>query len=648
MKPGIIIKLNIIMQKRKQDIPNKSQIPFKETVRLSVRGFRVWQRENPGLLLSVLICGIVSALAPYADIWLLARLLDEIAGGRDPQMLTAYAMALMGTSAIFSLLCAGLTRWKNVQLACLWHTQNKVFIEKLLSMDFADVDDSHVQELRSRIWQNTDSGGWGLYKLIYSFDAVIRSVMCMISAILLTASLFRLPVTTDSGGLTMLNHPVFILLMIAVMSGVTFAAPLLSVKANFYWVKYADENQLGNRLFGFWLGDLGNDRSKALDVRIYRQDILSRNNLKKYNPFIPTSKLAKASRGAMGGYQALSGAVSQLFVGAAYIFVCLKALGGAFGVGSIVQYVSAVTALSGGLSMLIEALGDLRNNTSFLRTVFEFLDMPNKMDQGDMAVGQNSCKGFAIEFCNVSFRYPGQENYALRNVSMTFHAGQKMAVVGRNGSGKTTFIKLLCRLYDPTEGKILLNGIDIRKYNYYEYMQLFSVVFQDFKLLSFGLGQNVAGAMSIDSAKAEQCLRDAGFGMRLDKLPHGLSTALYKNFDENGVDISGGEAQKIALARALYKDAPLMILDEPTAALDPVAEFEVYNRMNDMIGNKTAVFISHRLSSCRFCQDIAVFHGGRLVQRGSHDALVHDKSGMYYKLWNAQAQYYESENESSQ
>lgn len=468
--------------------------------------------------------------------------------------------------------------------------------------------------------------------------------MSIISAILLTASLFILPVTTDSGGLTILNHPIFILLIIVVMFGVTFAAPLLSVKASSYWVKYADESQLGNRLFGFWLGDLGNDRSKALDVRIYRQDMLSKNNLKKYNPFIPTSKLAKASRGAMGGYQALSGAVSQIFVGVAYIFVCLKALGGAFGVGSIVQYVSAIIALSGGLSMLIAALGDLRNNTSFLRTVFEFLDMPNKMDQGDMAVGQNSDKGYDIEFCNVSFKYPGQENYALRNVSMTFHAGQKMAVVGMNGSGKTTFIKLLCRLYDPTEGKILLNGIDIRKYNYYEYRQLFSVVFQDFKLLSFGLGQNVASNMNIDADKANQCLRDAGFGIRLDKLPYGLSTALYKNFDENGVDISGGEAQKIALARALYKDAPLIILDEPTAALDPVAEFEVYNRMNDMIGNKTAVFISHRLSSCRFCQDIAVFHAGKLVQRGSHDVLVNDKSGMYYKLWNAQAQYYEAEN----
>lgn len=639
------MKFHSTITKGKKNIPNKSHVPIAETVQLSLRGFRVWQEENPRILLSVMICGIVSALAPYVDIWLLARLIDEIAAGRDPQTLTIYVMALMGTSAIFSLLCAGLARWKNVQSASLWHTQNKIFTRKLLSMDFADIDDSHIQELRSRIWQNTDSGGWGLYKLIDSFDMVIRSVMSMASAVLLTAPLFLLPVMADSGMLTILNHPIFILLIIVVMFGVTFAAPLLSVKSGSYWIKYTAENQLGNRLFGFWLGELGNDLSKALDVRIYRQDILSRTYLKKYNPFIPTSKLAKASRGAMGGYKALSGAVSQIFVGAAYIFVCLKALGGAFGVGAIVQYVSAVIALSGGLSMLVEAFGNLRNNTSFLRTTFEFLDMPNKMDQGDTAVSsgaviRNGLKEYEIEFRNVSFKYPGQEDYALRNVSLKLHAGQRMAVVGMNGSGKTTFIKLLCRLYDPTEGEILLNGINIRKYNYREYMQLFSVVFQDFKLLSFELGQNVAGSMDVDLSKAGQCLHNAGFKIRPDKLPHGLSTALYKDFDENGIDISGGEAQKIALARAYYKDAPFIILDEPTAALDPAAEFEIYDRMNNMAASKTAVFISHRLSSCRFCQDIAVFHEGRLIQRGSHDVLVRDKSGMYYQLWSAQAQYY--------
>ena len=419
---------------------SKSSVSFKEAVRLTLRGLKVWWRENPMLLLSVPMCGIVDALAPYADIWLLAHLIDEIAGGRDPQMLKVYTFALMGTSAALSLLSAGLNRWKNVQLAGLWHIQNKVFNEKLLSMDFADMDDAHVQELRSQIWQNTDSGGWGLYKLIYSFDAIIRAVFSILGALLLTASLFLLPVTTDNEGLMILNHPIFILLIIAVMFGVTFAAPLLSVKASSYWVKYADENQLGNRLFGFWLGELGNDRSKALDIRIYRQDILSRNNLKKYNPFIPTSKLAKAARGSMGGYRALSGAVSQIFVGAAYIFVCLKALGGAFGAGSIVKYVSAIIALSNGLAMLIETLGDLRNNTSFLHTVFEFLDMPNKMNQGDSPVSK---KGYEVEFRNVSFKYPGQENYALRNVSMALHEGQRLAIVGMNGSGKTTFIKLL-------------------------------------------------------------------------------------------------------------------------------------------------------------------------------------------------------------
>lgn len=226
---------------------------------------------------------------------------------------------------------------------------------------------------------------------------------------------------------------------------------------------------------------------------------------------------------------------------------------------------------------------------------------------------------------------------------MTFRAGQRLAVVGTNGSGKTTFIKLLCRLYDPTEGVILLNGTDIRKYDHQAYMKLFSVVFQDFRLLSFGLGQNVAGSMNVDMHSAEQCLRDAGFGTRLDKLPQGLSTTLYKDFDAQGIDISGGEAQKIALARALYKDAPFVILDEPTAALDPVAEFEVYDSMNQMTREKSTLFISHRLSSCRFCDDIAVFHEGKLIQRGSHDVLVRDRSGMYYRLWQAQAQYYDAE-----
>jgi len=612
----------------------------RETVRLSLRGYKIWWRENPNLLISAMAYGVVDALAPYVSIWLLARLINEIAGPRNLKTLIELALAVMITTAVLALLSAGLMRWKNVQWASIWHTQNKVFVEKLLSMDFADVDNAHTQELRSQIGQNTNSGSWGLYKLLYCFDDMFRSVMSIVGAAVLTTSLFLLPVSQSSGKLVILNNPLFIVLVIAIMFAVTFAAPLFSVKAGYYWVKHANEHKMGNRLFGFWFGTLGNDPARALDIRIYRQDILSRNNTRKYNPFTAASNLAKAARGGMGGYEALSGAVSQILVGAAYVFVCLKALGGAFGAGSVVQYVSSITALSGGLSLFLSTLGELQNNTAFLHTVFEFLDIPNNMYQGSLTTEKRSDKKYEIEFRSVSFKYPSSDQYALKNVSLKFNVGQRLAVVGQNGSGKTTFIKLLCRLYDPTEGEILLNGIDIRKYDYLQYISIFSIVFQDFKLLSYSLGQNIAAAVEYDDRKARDCLDKVGFGERLEKMTKGLNTCLYKDFEEDGVEISGGEAQKIALARALYKDAPFIILDEPTAALDPVAEFEVYSKMNEIVGEKTAVFISHRLSSCRFCNDIVVFCEGELVQHGSHDELVSDMEGKYYELWNAQAQYY--------
>ncbi len=223
---------------------------------------------------------------------------------------------------------------------------------------------------------------------------------------------------------------------------------------------------------------------------------------------------------------------------------------------------------------------------------------------------------------------------------MKFEIGRRLAVVGMNGSGKTTFIKLLCRLYDPTEGEILLNGIDIRKYNYAEYRGIFSVVFQDFQLFALKLGENVAAKVDYDNDLVVNSLEKAGFGEKLAQMRSGTETYLYKEYDKDGINISGGEAQKIAIARALYKDAPFIILDEPTAALDPVAEAEIYSKFNDIAGDKTAVYISHRLSSCKFCDEIVVFDKGEVVQQGTHASLTADANGKYYELWHAQAQYY--------
>lgn len=326
--------------------------------------------------------------------------------------------------------------------------------------------------------------------------------------------------------------------------------------------------------------------------------------------------------------------------GVIYAYVCLKAYAGAFDIGMVTQYIGASTTLFLGISLLLQTWSDYRSNVPFLETAFEYLDIPNKMYQGSLTTEKRADRNYEIEFRDVSFRYPGSEEYALRHVNMKFRVGSRLAVVGQNGSGKTTFIKLLCRLYDPTEGEILLNGINIRKYRYEEYMQIFSVVFQDFKLFALPLGQNVAACREYDAENVTQCLQKAGFSARLASMPKGLKTNLYKEMDSEGVEISGGEAQKIAIARALYKDAPFIILDEPTAALDPIAEAEIYEKFNEIAGDKTAIYISHRLSSCKFCDEIAVFDAGCVVQKGTHESLVADKDGKYHALWEAQAQYY--------
>jgi ATP-binding cassette subfamily B protein len=302
-------------------------------------------------------------------------------------------------------------------------------------------------------------------------------------------------------------------------------------------------------------------------------------------------------------------------------------------VGYIQRFVSAVKDMAANIAMF-------RMNLTFLNNYLDYVQIIKTAHDGTLNIEKRAAGEYEIEFRNVFFKYPGADDYALKNFSLKFNIGQRMAVVGQNGSGKTTMIKLLCRLYDPADGEITLNGIDIRKYNYDEYIDLFSVVFQDFQLFSFSLGQNISANFEYNAKQAERCLIMAGLGDRLTQMQKGLKTPLYKDFEEDGIEVSGGEAQKIALARALYKDAPFIVLDEPTSALDPIAEFEIYSKFNEIVGGKTAIYISHRLSSCRFCDDIAVFHEGELIQRGSHDTLAADQNGKYYELWNAQAKYY--------
>ncbi len=253
------------------------------------------------------------------------------------------------------------------------------------------------------------------------------------------------------------------------------------------------------------------------------------------------------------------------------------------------------------------------------------------------------CGQEKYEFCfeNVSFRYPEAEHYALKNLNLTLAAGERLAVVGLNGAGKSTFIKLLCGLYMPTEGRILLNGVDIRCYDKREYYELFSPVFQNVELFAFRMDENVSMKVGdeTDTAFAEECLRAAGLGEKIDSLPKGVRTDLLKIISEDGIDLSGGESQKLALARALYKKAPIVVLDEPTSALDALAEYRMYQNFDSMIGKKSAVYISHRLSSTRFCDHVAMFADGELKEYGTHESLL-EAGGAYRGMFDVQAQYY--------
>lgn len=625
------------------------RMSFKETVRLNLRAIRIWNKMVPGIIPALTLSTVIDAMSPYVPLVITARLLEEIAGACDADRLLLLAILLLGAAALTTLAASVCKRWYEALLDSVPYAEAKLFFSKLLTMDFCVVDDTKTHELYSQIRQNANWSGWGLPRIEDELKKLLGGLTKIICSAALSISLFTHKVPNGSA-LVWMNGPGIAAALILALTAAALLSPYLFNKGRSYWVRIGEDVKFGNRLFGFFNFIAYEERDRAQDIRMYAQDIFFRDKTFSLIPDLITEKcrMAAYARGPAGLYQAASELITRILNGVVYLFVCLKALGGAFGVGYVTQYIGAVTSFSGGVSYCVEVLGDMRNNAPSLKLVMEFLDIQNIMYQGSLTTEKRSDREYDIEFRDVSFRYPGSDGYALRHVSMKFRVGERLAVVGENGSGKTTFIKLLCRLYDPTEGEILLNGIDIRKYRYDDYLSVFSVVFQDFHLLALPLGQNVASEEEYDAALAYTCLQKAGFGERLSSLPDGLDSCLYKDLDKDGVEISGGEAQKIAIARALYKDASFIILDEPTAALDPIAEAEIYEKFNDIAGDKTAIYISHRLSSCKFCDEILVFDKGMVIQHGTHEGLLADETGKYRELWYAQAQYYIKDKQNSE
>ncbi len=611
----------------------------------TIRSWKLYWNFRPQIFIIITLHSLVTAILPYSTIWLSAQFINELSGNRNVEELGKWVVFIIIVSSILELLKAIFQHKQNVEYDKLYDLDEKIYMDKMISMDYTDIESSYAQDLLSNIQQTRNYSGWGTYHTISYYRELITAFFQIIGGISLSITLFLLPVPKTSP-LTFLNSPFCIFIIIGVMLLIAILSPIFTTKANEYFLKGTEAVLLGNRIADFYC-DLPRNRKKAEEIRIYEQDKIISDYVKNMLGISITSICARYAKGPMGLWKALSESISMVFTGVIYLYVCLKAWGGAFGVGSVTQYVGAITNLFIGFSGMLRTLGRMRINEHTLEKCFEFLDIPNKMYQGSLTTEKRMDRKYEIEFKDVSFKYPGSDTYVLRHVNVKFQVGRRLAIVGMNGSGKTTFIKLLCRLYDPDEGQILLNGIDIRKYRYDDYMDIFSIVFQDFQLFALPLGQNIATSLNYDESKVEKALNDAGFDDRLKKMSKMLDTYLYKDLDKEGVDISGGEAQKIAIARALYKDAPFLILDEPTAALDPIAESEIYANLNKIVGDKTAIYISHRLSSCKFCDEIMVFNEGAIIQKGTHDELLKDTNGKYYELWYAQAQYYEKKSASS-
>lgn len=612
---------------------------MKKKWKVFVRAVCFVARDIPAIWPLAALTAVTEAAGPYIEIFLSAAILSELASeSRSMEHLFFLAVLMAGLNFLasaFSRFCG--YALETLRYLLMQHLDEAV-ADKAWRMDYKLLGDSKVHGQKKTI--NNWLYDHGMVAMVIQFQTLLQALVTIGISIALTVEFFRARAQGDGGLARFLNHwsfPVLFLLLFALAILYNNWAEGKTQKRQYRFTK--DMEGYSNQRTELMKACCA-EYHRGKDVRVFREQKMLLGKFERLNDTIAGLwEKASASFRRLGVSSVLVSRLFNLFV---YLAVGLKAVCRAFDVGNLLKYTGMVTQLGEGVTGLFNTARAAFENIRYLEDYFAYQDMPNRTADAVRPVTSDIRDNYEFEFRHVTFTYPGAAVPSLTDVSCRFGKGEKIAVVGRNGSGKTTLIKLLCRLYDPQEGQILLNGVDIREYRYEEYLKFFSTVFQDYCIFAFTLGENVAAESEYDRKKAVRALEGAGFGPRFRTLKDGLDTQLFKNFSEDGVELSGGEGQKVAIARCLYKDAPHAMLDEPTAALDPVAEADIYQRMNQFIRGKGAIYISHRLSSCHFCSRILVFEGGKLEEQGTHEALL-EARGLYYKLWHAQAKYYQEE-----
>ena len=603
---------------------------MKERFHAICRFLTMVSQGNHRVLFWLLGSAFAAATLPYLSLFFSARILNLL--------LAKSYRACLYTVVVFLLTQYGLGLFEKIcrqyldgqKELCLARTEQKI-TAKALELEFEKFEKTETMDaIRRTNVSSMGSGNVGDQLIV--IHTLITSLLSVLYALFFLLRLFLLSDSSRNNFFT----SSFSMLALLLLCGVQLAlSSRINRKSTQKKIELNQGNDHSNSVANYLVNVMLEER-RADDIRIGHLDhFLDVQFGKAMEHFLPMYLDFARFSAITDGKNALLSLLSNF---AAYLVIGARALYGVLPIGDVLLYAGSVTRAMSDLQTFLATGSEFDYINSYLSTYEDFIAQPSMAYDGTLPIEKRDDGQYEFAFHDVSFSYPGTDLPVLEHVTLSFAVGEKTALVGRNGAGKTTLIKLLCRLYEPTSGYITLNGIDIRKYSYKEYTQAFSVVFQDFHLFSLPLDENIAAGTEIDEAALQSSLAKVGLTDRVQQLPQGVRTRLYNN-NGSGVDLSGGEAQRTAIARALYKDAPFVILDEPTAALDPIAEAEIYEQFSQMTAGKTAVYISHRMSSCKFCDRIIVLDHGRIAEDGTHDTLLANH-GIYANLYETQAQYY--------
>ncbi len=588
----------------------------KQKVKFNLMGKAIAYR--PQFFILYLIRVAAAAVLPFLSIYAVKLIIDELTSGKDIKKLLIYAGSYCVAAVVFNYAVAAIKLLGDSYGDDFDRYFNRLLCEKVISLEYYEMEDpavlNSIEKAKNGI-SSMSGGVQGLVETMLDFVSNVITVLGVISIIAINAPLL-LPV----------------IIIPAVIRSI------YTMKLNKTDFEGKSKMTELRRVYNYMFVNL-TQQKYAKDIRLYSAGDLIAGKTDDYlrEGVLGIMKENEAERKPLAAKSTLLKTLSQLI---GYTYLGYLLISKVLSFGDFSMLISSMGTLDTGITGAIAKLNAFSVQKRFLKEYTDFMKRPITANDGKRTP-ENTDK-HTVVFRNVSFKYPGTKSYALRGVSLTINSGERIAVVGRNGAGKTTLVKLMCGLYEQDEGEILIDGIDSRYYDRQHFHKLFSVVFQDFSLLAYGLGENIAIKKDPDEnerRKIEKVFETVNFTEKVEKMPNGLDTVLYKIFDDHGVEPSGGEKQKIAIARALYKDAPIIILDEPTAALDPIAENEIYSNFDSLVGEKTAVYISHRMSSTRFCDRIIVIDNGRIAESGTHDELM-SENGIYAQLYSSQAQFY--------